>query len=174
MILNSTWVCVRYPKTPFTFLAPTRSSRKANVRPFVSSYLRSVQVCLELLNFRQALSNLLAVSQLSLSFLPSSFSALSQLSFSSLAALSLSSLSQLSISALSQPFPQLSLSLLFSSLSALSQLSLLSLCSLSALSALSLLTLSSLHSLSALSVLSSFLSSAFSSSLTQLFLSSFS
>ena len=55
------------------FLAPTRSSRKANVRPFVCSFVRSVQVCLELsifiilaqtfkLTSKVSLSSLLALS----------------------------------------------------------------------------------------------------------------
>ena len=34
------------------FLAPTRSSRKANVRPSVRSFVRSVQTCLELSNLQ--------------------------------------------------------------------------------------------------------------------------
>ena len=49
------------------FLAPTRSSRNANVCLFVCSFVCSVQTCLELLNSQRFLSILLEVSQRSLS-----------------------------------------------------------------------------------------------------------
>ena len=63
-----------------SFLAPTRSSRKANLRPFV----RSVQTCLELSIFIILAQTSMLTSKVSLS----SLSGLSQLSLSSLLALS--------------------------------------------------------------------------------------